>query len=199
MRRYHLPEFFRDIEQEIIADELAEWFPPYSNTNLTFEDCKLKFLSGNLDYRSFQNMINHAYRKPGYFNPAFQKVREFAEYIRPITESFGPLGRCTIWNIPPGEVIKPHRDAYVYHKFITRWIYIVKQDTEKTKLIVSREPLITVPGDMFELLPATQTHAFYNNSDEPWYFLGIDFWNISTLDSVPLDPNNDELQYLTNH
>lgn len=199
MRRFHLPEFFKDIEQEIVDNNKAEWFFPYSKGYPTFENCRLKFLNGNLDYKSFQTMINHAYREPGYFNPAFPKVREFAEHIRPMTNCFGPIGRSTIWNIPAGETIKPHRDAYVYHRFITRWIYIVKQDTENTRLNVAGEWLTTVPGDMFELLPATQMHSFYNDSTEPWYFLGIDFWNLDTLDTVPLKPNDAELLYITKH
>lgn len=199
MRRFHIPELFKDIEQEIIADEHAEWFFPYAPGYPTFENCRLKFLNGNLDYRSFQNMINHAYREPGYFNPAFKKVREFAEYIRPMTDCLGPLGRSTVWNIPPGEMIKPHTDAFIYHRYITRWIYIIKQDTEHTRLSIAGNRLTTVPGDMFELHPAEQVHYFFNKSAVPWYFLGIDFWNINTLDSVPSAPNNDSLLYLTDH
>lgn len=198
MRKFHIPDFFTAINQEIKDNEHAEWFLPYSEGYPTFENCRLKFLNGNLDYRNFQNMVNHSHRTP-IFNSAYPTIKILTEHIRDMTSCYGPLGRSTIWNIPPGEYIKPHRDAYVYHRFITRWIYIVNQDTENTILNVDNQLLETYNGDMFELLPAEQMHSFYNNSKEPWYFLGIDFWNLETMNKIPIQPNDNELLYITSH
>jgi hypothetical protein len=189
-----------DIVLEEILDDIGvhEYFWPKSDIHTIFEQAYMKFLNGNLNYFNFPNMIAHALIDGNTFNEAFPKTIDFCERVRTITGNTGPFGRMCVWNLPPGKRLLPHVDNFDYHRQIVRNIFIVSENINDTLEIRIRNTKVKIDkGTLFQFFPARQLHTFINKSENPFYFLGFDYWyedNLAKestkfdLESIVADP-----------
>ncbi len=167
--------------QEIYADEgKGEWWIPRSDSHTIFEQARLKFVNGNLNYIDLRNMVIHAKDKTPYWNPAFAKTRVVCDVLRRRLGESGPLGRMCIWCVPPRSRIEPHTDNYDYHRMISRWILFLTSNSD-TKAIFDNSAQPTDNATILKLQPFYQKHEFANNSDKPWYFFAFDTWDPQKL------------------
>ncbi len=193
-----LSHYSGKILQEIINDESADWFVPVliDVTRPIFERCQMKFINGNLNY-DFHNMLVHAQHNTRY-HPGFTAALEMCNEIGKLTNNAGPFGRMCIWKVPPGMFIEPHKDNYTYHQHVTRWLYFVNLDTSVTRGFINGDTIRTDAGFAVNFDPSTEIHAFKNNSDTDWYFIGFDIWDVDKLAKYPrVDP--EPIFYLSSH
>lgn len=184
-------QYWSDIIQtEIDNDEKThDWYWPKSGKHEIFEQSWMKFVNRNLNYFSFESII--AAVKEGYeFNPAFSRTLTFCRYVRglsPVHEK-SPFGRMCVWQLPPGKQLLPHKDNYMYHRFITRNIFIISDNTDNlTTIEIDKQPTPCQKGTLWQFHPDTELHSFCNNGDKPFYFLGFDFWDerrLAALESL---------------
>lgn len=159
---------------EVTSDD--SWWRPVSKTHQIFEQCYMKFVNRNLNYFNFENMLLTMLE--GYqFNKTLPKTLEFCEYVRKLTGDLGPFGRMCVWNIPPRAELLLHKDSFKYHYMIIRNIFILSEHNNDNSHIEIREKSVDYDqGTLFQFSPALESHSFKNNSDDPWYFLGFDYW-----------------------
>lgn len=172
---------------EIQADEnINEYFWPVSKKHQIFEQAYMKFINRNLNYFYFESMIAQV-KEGNEFNAAFPKTLEFCRKVRKLAPRFdrSPFGRMCIWKLPPGKQLLPHRDAYNYHKFITRNIFIISDNVDnKLKINIENVSVNANKGTLFQFAPSSELHEFINDSNQPFYFLGFDFWHTAQLDAL---------------
>ena len=164
--------------KEILQDEgKGEWWTPKSDMHTIFEQARMKFVNGNLNYLDLRNMVVHAQDKDPYWNPAFTRTREVCSGLKWDLQEKGPLGRMCVWCIPAGSRIEPHTDNYDYHRMISRWILFLNQSQETTQVIFDGVLQPADRGNLLRLQPFYQKHYFVNNSNAPWYFFAFDTWD----------------------
>ena len=164
---------------EITSD--GAWWRPVSDKHQIFEQCYMKFVNGNLNYFNFENMLLSLLE--GYkYNPTLPNTLKFCEYVRTLTGDRGPFGRMCVWNVPPRAELLLHRDSFRYHNYITRNIFVIsKHNNLNSRIQINNDIIDYDQGTLFQFSPAREQHSFKNNSDEPWYFLGFDYWKPSSL------------------
>ena len=164
--------------EEILADTgVHGYYWPKSDIHTIFEQAYMKFLNGNLNYFNFSNMIAHALIDGNTFNEAFPKTIDFCERVRTLTGDTGPFGRMCIWDLPPRTRLLPHTDNFDYHRQIIRNIFIVSENIDDTLEIRIRNTKVKInKGTLFQFYPGRQEHTFINRSENPFYFLGFDYW-----------------------
>jgi hypothetical protein len=146
-----------------------------------FEQAKMKFVNGNLNYIDLRNMVVHANDKHPYWNPAFDKTRIMCDALRRRLNENGPLGRMCIWCIPPRSSIEPHTDNYDYHRMISRWILFLTHSPTDTQVMFDGVVQASDVGSIIRLQPFYQRHSFENHSETPWYFFAFDTWDKNKL------------------
>jgi hypothetical protein len=180
----NLQEWADIILAEINADEnVNDWYWPKTQHHQIFEQAWMKFVNRNLNYFSFENMIAQV-REGNEFNLAFLKTLELCRYTRVLSPKHinSPFGRMCIWNLPPNTQLLPHKDNYFYHRFITRNIFIVSDNTDYSMIIkIDKEFAPSQKGSLWQFHPDKELHSFNNTSDRPFYFLGFDFWDEEKL------------------
>jgi hypothetical protein len=166
--------------EEITADEgQHEWFWPKSNEHQIFEQAWMKFVNRNLNYFAFPSIIAQV-KEGNEFNPALPKTLELCRYARVLSpvHAKSPFGRMCVWNLPPGKQLLPHRDNYMYHRFITRNIFIVSDNTDNSMIIkIENQEAPAQKGSLWQFHPDVELHTFHNTGDKHFYFLGFDFWD----------------------
>lgn len=170
----------KTILSEITSDS-EQWWCPINDKHQIFEQSFLKFVNRNLNYYNISNMLLSLIE--GYqYNKSLTKTLDFCNYSRNLTNDQGPFGRMCVWNIPPGAELLSHRDKFKYHYMIVRNIFIVSDhDNNNSHISIQNKTINYNQGTLFQFQPAIEEHAFKNNSDKPWYFLGFDFWNTEML------------------
>lgn len=170
------------ILKEIQDDEgKGEWWTPRSDMHTIFEQARMKFVNGNLNYIDLRNMVIHANDKNPYWNPAFQSTRVVCGALRRKLNESGPLGRMCLWCVPPRAQIEPHTDNYEYHRMVSRWILFLTHSPENTTVLFDNQEQPSALGNIVRLQPFYQRHSFENRSDEPWYFFAFDTWDTAKL------------------
>ena len=180
---------------EMYADEGKNpgwWHPksPPGNNHQIFDKALMKFLNGNLYYPDLRNMVIHANDADPYWNPNLPVHIDFCKKAREFLGEQGPLGRMCLWKIVPGHYIAPHTDNYYYHRCIKRWIYFLNLDDQVTDVTFANQKQRSNAGTLLELQPFHEKHAFYNNSQEDWYFVVFDTWDMHMLTNLT-DPVKD--------
>lgn len=172
------------IQQEIVSDDKHDWFWPKSNEHQIFEQSFMKFVNRNLNYFYFENMVAHS-TEPLEYNPHFTRTLEFCRLTRTFSDPehySSPFGRMCVWKLPPNCKLLAHKDNYFYHRFITRNIFIVSDNSSgKMKINIDAEPAPADKGTLFQFYPDIELHEFINSGGTPFYFLGFDFWNTRLL------------------
>lgn len=165
----------KDVLDEIV-NSTDNWWRPMTNSHQIFEQARMKFVNRNLNYFSFENMLLSMLE--GYeFNPQLPKTLEFCEYARILTGDRGPYGRMCVWQILPHAELLPHKDVYKYHSVIIRNIFILsKHNINNSQIEIQGKIVNHDQGTLFQFKPDVELHSFKNMSDEPWYFLGYDYW-----------------------
>jgi hypothetical protein len=180
-----LQEQAKIILDEITASTTEYWHPTPrdpSHGDSNFEYAYMKFLNGNLNYFNFENMVAQTTENDP-FNPEFPNTVAVCDYTKELTNTDTPYGRMCVWYIPAKGKIKPHYDPWQYHRNIIRNILIVSKNVEnKHSIVIEGETIIPLNGMLFQFDPATELHSFINDSDEPFYFLGYDFWQKDKLE-----------------
>ena len=168
------------IEVELAADEgKNDWFWPKSSEHEIFEQAWMKFVNRNLNYFAFESMIATV-KEGNEFNPALPETLAFCRYTRSLSpvHAKSPFGRMCVWQLPPGKQLLPHRDNYLYHRFITRNIFIVSDNTDNSMIIkIENKEAPAQQGCLWQFHPDVELHTFHNTSNKPFYFLGFDFWD----------------------
>lgn len=182
-----LQEWADKIKLEIELDEgKHEWFWPKSNKHEIFEQAWMKFVNRNLNYFAFESII--ASVKEGYeFNSALPQTLAFCRYARQLSPTHikSPFGRMCVWKLPPGKQLLPHRDDYLYHRFITRNIFMISDNADYSmKVKIENNPAPCQKGNLWQFNPDTELHTFHNTGDKPFYFLGFDFWDERRLTAL---------------
>jgi hypothetical protein len=176
----NLQTWANNVLEEINADEgVHTWFWPKSNKHQIFEQAWMKFVNRNLNYFAFPSIIAQV-KEGNEFNPALPKTLELCRYARTLSPKHAksPFGRMCVWNLPPGKQLLPHRDDYLYHRFITRNIFIVSDNTDNSMIInIENQPAPSQKGSLWQFHPDVELHQFHNTGDKPFYFLGFDFWD----------------------
>jgi hypothetical protein len=168
------------VEAEILAYP-DEWFWPVDDKHQIFEEAKMIFVNRNLNYFHLDNMVAAVCEGDDY-NPNLLTTRKFCGYSRVLTGNPGPFGRMCVWNLQSNKELLPHVDAFAYHFRIVRNIFIISKHTnDKVSININNKEVEFDQGTLFQFSPATELHAFKNTSDEPFYFLGYDFWIIDKL------------------
>lgn len=166
-----------------ISNSKSDWWVPHSPRHQIFEQGLMKFLNRNINCCHFPNMI--ACTVEGYeWNPEFPNTLKFCESIRSTSDAGGPFGRMCVWNIPPHKKLLPHLDSYDYHRSIVRNILIISSNFDnQLKISINCQDIKFDAGTLFQFYPAEEVHAFENNSDDNFYFLGFDIWYKDKLDA----------------
>lgn len=189
----NLQDWADRVQTEIAADEgVNDWFWPKSNKHEIFEQAWMKFVNRNLNYFAFESIIATVKEGPQ-FNPALPETLSFCRYVRSLVpvHARSPFGRMCVWNLPPGKQLLPHRDNYLYHRFITRNIFIVSDNTDNSMIIkIENKEAPAQKGSLWQFHPDVELHTFHNTGNKPFYFLGFDFWDERKLAA---------LQYLIDH
>jgi hypothetical protein len=176
----NLQDWADRIADEIAADDAVnEWFWPKSSSHEIFEQAWMKFINRNLNYFAFPSIIASV-REGNQFNPALKETLEFCRHVRTLSPAHArsPFGRMCVWQLPPGKKLLPHRDNYLYHRFITRNIFIISDNTDKSMSIrIENEEALAEKGSLWQFHPDVELHTFNNQGDKPFYFLGFDFWD----------------------
>jgi uncharacterized protein YneR len=95
---------------------------------------------------------------------------------RKFNKETGPFGRMIVWDCPPGSKISAHVDTLPYQVGVTRYIYTAtKQSSPDISIKINNQDVPLQSGMMFAF-HADDMHEFINNSNDYWYFLGIDYW-----------------------
>lgn len=181
-----LQDWANVILAEINDDDENEWYWPKSKDHQIFEQAWMKFVNGNLNYFSFSNMIAQV-QEGNEFNSSFPKTLEFCRYVRLLSREHinSPFGRMCIWNLPPNKQLLPHKDDFFYHRFITRNIFIVSDNSDNSMIIkINNEIAPSQKGELWQFYPDKELHSFNNTSNRSFYFLGFDFWNAKQLDAL---------------
>ena len=171
-----------DVIREEIDSEKSEYFWPKAKDHKVFEQAYMKFLNRNLNYFDFPNMLAQTEEDPE-FNSSFPKTLAFCNFVRTLTGDKGPFGRMCVWNLPQNKQLLPHVDNFEYHRCIVRNIFIISDNSSnQLEVIINNEPVRIKKGTLFQFSPAYERHAFVNNTAQPFYFLGFDFWNGAMLE-----------------
>lgn len=187
------------ITDEIAADEgKGEYFWPKSKSHEIFEQAYMKFINRNLNYFHLENMIRQT-TEGNEFNPAFAKTLEFCRFVRTLSPEHAksPFGRMCIWNLPAGKKLLPHRDDYMYHRFVTRNIFVISDNTPGSiKINIENQLAPVEQGVLWQFNPDVELHEFENNDDKPFFFMGFDFWNLRLLQALTslLGPETDKMK-----
>lgn len=161
-----------------------EWFWPVDDKHKIFEQAKMIFVNRNLNYFHIDNMVA-AVCEGDEFNSKLTTTRKFCGWSRTLTGDTGPFGRMCVWNLQASKELLPHVDAFDYHFNIVRNIFIVSENTnDQVKININGLDVKFEQGTFFQFSPATEKHAFKNASDEPFYFLGFDFWIPNKLNDL---------------
>lgn len=180
--------------KEILQDEgKSEWWLPKSDMHTIFEQARMKFVNGNLNYFDLRNMVVHAQDKSPYWNPAFARTREVCSGLKHSLQEYGPVGRMCVWCVPPRSRIEPHTDNYDYHRMVSRWILFLTHSSADTQVFFDKEVQPSETGNVVRLQPFYQRHSFENHSDKPWYFFAFDTWDPQKLKKLIRD---DDLAYV---
>lgn len=163
-----------------LENDPSDWWLPKSTSHDIFERAWMKFVSGNLNYFDFNNMLNLAEEDPR--NPAYTRTYRVCEALRAslrfsLNHAYGPFGRMNLWKVPPKAFIKPHRDDFQYHRCITRFVVSLNLTKKDTEVVIDKTAVPLDACGMFQFLPATQEHSFKNNSTVDWFFLAFDLWD----------------------
>jgi hypothetical protein len=170
-----LKNWAKKIESEILSYS-KEWFWPVDDKHKIFEQAKMIFINRNLNYFHLDNMIT-AVCEGDEYNSELNVARKFCGYSRTLTGDTGPFGRMCVWNLQASKELLPHVDAFDYHFNIVRNIFIISgRSNDKVQININGQDIKFDQGTMFQFSPATERHAFKNTSDDPFYFLGYDFW-----------------------
>jgi hypothetical protein len=183
----NLQDWADRIQAEINRDEgKHDWFWPKSNKHEIFEQAWMKFVNRNLNYFAFESII--ATVKEGHqFNQALPETLAFCRHVRTLSPAHAksPFGRMCVWQLPPGKKLLPHRDDYLYHRFITRNIFIISDNTDKAMTIqIENKDASAEKGSLWQFHPDVELHTFNNQGDKPFYFLGFDFWDERKLTAL---------------
>lgn len=188
--RTDIPNYTQEILTEIQDDDDSRqaekdngWWVPksYDNSHTIFERAYMKFVNGNLNYADLANMVIHANDDDPYWNAAFPKTKQFCLAVKSLLGERGPLGRMCLWKMPPGMFLEPHTDNYKYHRVIRRWIYFLNQEPPGVSVKFNDVDMPCRTGTLLELQPAEEKHSFANHSEEDWYFLAFDTWDVEQL------------------
>jgi|LakMenE01Jun11ns_1017448.scaffolds.fasta_scaffold9902353_2 hypothetical protein len=187
------------IEQEILADSANEWWLPQSSEHKIFEQAYMKFVNGNLNYFKFEIMIAALLEETNY-NKNLTETLNFCNYARLLTGDTGPFGRMCVWKLPPKKELLRHRDNFKYHKHIVRNIFIVSKHSSNNCNISINDKLVDFnQGTLFQFFPATDQHAFANNSDRDFYFVGFDYWITKYLNKSIIETKDAVSKLMRNH
>ncbi len=189
-----LVDYANIVQQEIDLDQDNPWWWPYSPEHQIFEQAKMKFLNGNLNYFNFRNMIVQTQEETLY-NKGFAKTLEFCNFVRSFNDDAhkdSPFGRMCVWWLPAKARLLPHKDNYFYHRFILRHIFVVSEP-ENMAIRINEKDVEVKKGLLFQFNPDTELHEFVNDSEKPFYFLGFDFWNNRLLDALSSLTNSEEV------
>lgn len=181
-----------ELHAEILADHANDWFHPVADHKI-FDQAYMKFMNRNLNYYSFKNMVAHAVEENPEYNTNLPKAREFCEYLRGVVGEYGPFGRMCIWRVPPGLRIMPHRDIFLYHRHITRYVLSLSDQTSNAEISIAMNNVPVFPGLLFNFYPAFELHTFVNYSESDWYFLVCDYWKLDMLKSALSEIDVDEV------
>lgn len=182
----NIPDYTEKILQSVFADDHNSWYNPVSTTGPyhdVFEKGYMKFPLENYNGRDFKSMALLAKNFIDYkWKNQFLIVKEFVNAIRPIINQYGPLGKISIWKLPPNQYIKEHNDFLDYHYSVSRWIYNLSHDSSDTDVTMNGNKILSNKNTIFPFFTPTDYHYFKNKSSKDWYFMAIDFWNINKLD-----------------
>lgn len=175
----------RRVLNEIALNHREQWWLPKSDKHDIFERAWMKFVSGNLNYFDFNNMLNLAEEDPR--NPAFKDTYKVCEELKAVLENmngpYGPFGRMNLWKVPGYAFIKPHKDDFPYHRCITRFIVSLNHAPNEVEVFIDSTKVEMGRCSMFQFLPATQEHAFKNLTEPDWYFLAFDLWDLEKFNT----------------
>ena len=158
-----------------VDDKGVRTADPENTTKGVFDDVRLHFVNRNFNILYEESTIHLALN--GYeYNPLFTKSLELFEMAREFNKETGPFGRMIVWDCPPGSKISAHVDTLPYQVGVTRYIYTAtKQSSPDISIKINNEDVPLQSGMMFAF-HADDMHEFTNNSNDYWYFLGIDYW-----------------------
>ena len=149
---------------------------PSNNSRGVFDDVRLHFVNRNFNILYLESTIHLALTENYEWNSMFTKSRELFDYARKYNNETGPYGRMIVWSVPPKGKIDAHIDELPYQKNVTRYIYTAtRQSSPDITIKIKGYNVPLKPGTMFGF-NAEDLHEFINNSEEYWYFLGIDYW-----------------------
>jgi mannose-6-phosphate isomerase-like protein (cupin superfamily) len=179
-----LVEYADIVLTEINNNKHIEHYIPYAKDHKIFEQARMKFLNRNLNYFYFPNMVAQTV-EGNEFNPAFKNTVDFCNLLRVFRNNTGPFGRMCVWELEPGKSILPHVDNFMYHRHIIRNIFCVTGNNGgNVQIKINSDSVNFRKGTYFQFFPATEYHSFINESNESFYFLGVDFWVPELLDKA---------------
>lgn len=208
---HYYPQYTEQVLKEIAADEADPrgWWHPKSlpsNDHKIFDRALMKFLNGNLNYSDLKNVVIHANDPDPYWNAAYPNTIQLCRDFKALLNEPGPFGRMCLWKIVPGHDIALHTDNFRYHGHITRWVYFLNLNDSVTEVTFAGERIRSSAGYLVELQPKLEAHFFKNNSDQDWYFLVFDTWDVEALKALtPEDGYKDyqkdprRLVYVSHH
>ena len=162
---------------------------PNNNTKGVFDDVRLHFVNRNFNILYLESTIHMALTGDYEYNPMFIKSREIFELARQYNHETGPFGRMIVWSVPPGAKILAHVDDLPYQKGVNRYVFTAsKQSSPDISINIQNYEVDLEPGMMFAF-HAEDMHEFTNNSNEYWYFLGIDYWIPEELERLARENN----------
>jgi len=162
---------------------------PNNKSRGVFDDVRLHFVNRNFNILYLESTVHLALTQDYEWNPMFTKSRELFEYARQFNGETGPFGRMIVWSVPPGGKIDAHTDELPYQSCVTRYIYTAtKQATPDISVRIQDYEVPLQPGTMFGF-DAEDLHEFTNNTNDYWYFLGIDYWIPEKLAEISKELN----------
>jgi hypothetical protein len=178
-------DWARRIRDEVDADA-GDWFWPKSGEHQIFEQAYMKFLNGNLNYFSFENMVAQTV-EGNTFHAGFPQTLEFCRLMRNYSSKYkeAPFGRMCVWKMPAGSRLLPHKDNFFYHRFVNRNIFVFSENTPGSiRIRICEKEMPTTFGTAFQFNPDSDLHEFVNDDTKPLYFLGFDFWMRGKLQAL---------------
>ena len=149
---------------------------PNDKSRGVFDDVRLHFVNRNFNILYLESTIHLALTQNYEWNPMFVKSRELFDYARKFNNETGPFGRMIVWSVPPNSKIDAHTDELPYQTGVTRYIFTASNQSSPNISIRIKDYEVSLkPGTMFGF-NAEDLHEFINNSNDYWYFLGIDYW-----------------------
>jgi hypothetical protein len=157
-----------------INSQKYAWTPIPDTTNrLLFKNCFQhrfsKVDSISVILRSFEKQIEEN-------NNQLSNQEEFTFfcYLRSLVTDLSLLfGKVSLWRISSNSQVKYHKDNYVYHNYIDRYIYNINMLNLQTDFFSERNKIESNPGSIITF-DHTKFHSVKNNGDFDVYFLAFD-------------------------